>query len=620
MDSAATQTETKDILRPQFNIDLLRSRREGGRPTFPDSAALSEALDFAFQPIVNVHTGTCYGVEALLRGYRDLGYDNIFDFFDSAYAANQLRRADLDLRHLAISKFARFDEGRGLKLFYNLDNRIIDAETYMPGMTSRILEHHGLLPTSLCLEISERQEIGNQPDIERILGLYNTQSYRMAIDDFGTGHSGLKLLKLYQPDFIKIDRFFISGITADTKKQLMVSTIVNMAHVLGISVIAEGVETETEYLVCKNLGCDLIQGFFVAMPTVELDELQHSYEAIKILNAKDRRRPESDQDLIVSQMVRMEPLKINTPMNEVFKAFRKNKQTTFFPVIDESGQPLGLVRERDLKDYTYSPFGKELISNKSCGKQLRDFITEAPVANIQATSEKILETYALSPNQEGVLIVSDMVFVGFLSAASLLMVLNEKKVAKARDQNPLTQLPGNASIMAYVIDHLERRRLEENRREVVFVYFDFDNFKPFNDTYGFRQGDRALSLFSDLMKKHLPNHGVFLGHIGGDDFFVGFEGLPLEVAERAIRKVCGLFCEQIESFYAPEAIEAGGIVARDRAGVMRRFPPMSVSASVLLLPPQSSGRASADEIAETISQMKKNAKASDEGICLASLV
>lgn len=605
---------------PRVDFGVLQRRRKKKLPVFPDGVAIHEAIDFAFQPIVNVHTGTCYGVEALLRGHKDLGFETIHDFFDAAYAARQLRRADLDLRHLAIAKFARFDDGRGLKLFYNLDNRIIDAETYLPGMTTRMLERHGLLPTSLCLEISERQEIGDQPDIERILGLYKNQSYRMAIDDFGTGHSGLKLLQLYQPDFIKIDRFFISGMTEDTKKQLMVSTIVNMAHVLGISVIAEGVETETEFLICKNLGCDLIQGYFVSKPTVSLKDLKYRYENVVTARTQDRRNGESDQELIVSQMIPMEPLRITTPMNEVFRAFRKNKQTTFFPVVDESGQPLGLVRERDLKDYTYSPFGKELISNKSCGKQLRDFITQAPVASVHASSGQILETYALSPNQEGVLIVRDMKFVGFLSAASLLMVLNEKKVAKARDQNPLTQLPGNASIMEYVIGHLETRRQKMADDSLVLAYFDFDHFKPFNDTYGFRQGDRALLLFSDLMKKHLPSHGVFLGHIGGDDFFVGFEGLPMQQAEAEVRRIQTLFRQQVESFYAPGAIADGGIVARGRDGARRKFPPMSVSVALLAVPAKSAAGVSADDLAHTISGMKKNAKANGDGVCAATLI
>src|SRR3546814_8596416 len=88
-------------------------------------------------------------------------------------------------------------------------------------------------------------------------------SGHLALDDFCQGYSRLRLLHEHQPDYVKIDRYFISGISAEPKKRLFLSRIVDVMHVLGICMIAEGVETEAEFRTCKDLGFDLAQGFLV---------------------------------------------------------------------------------------------------------------------------------------------------------------------------------------------------------------------------------------------------------------------------------------------------------------------------------------------------------------------
>ena len=102
-----------------------------------------------------------------------------------------------------------------------------------------------------------------------------------------------------------------------------------------------------------------------------------------------------------------------------------------------------------------------------------------------------------------------------LSAASLLRVINENSLAQARDCNPLTKLAGNSSIASYVSE-----ACPNTAEDFVLAYMDLDNFKAFNDAYGFRQGDRAILLFAELMRKQFQQDNIFLGHVGGDDFFV----------------------------------------------------------------------------------------------------
>jgi len=200
-----------------------------------------------------------------------------------------------------------------------------------------------------------------------------------------------------------------------------------------------------------------------------------------------------------------------------------------------------------------------------------------------------------------------------MSSAALLKVLHEKTIAAARDQNPLTRLPGNLSIGDWVTDAIEDRATS-----IVLAYFDFDSFKPFNDTYGFRNGDRAIQLFAELLQKHAPAQGAFVGHVGGDDFFAGFRtDEPREVTER-VSALLAQFAHDVESFYDPETRERGFLEMRGRDGKVHRYGLLTVSAGLLNL------RAGRDEVPidtvmDVIAQLKKKAKMAASGMAVASL-
>ncbi|HEC90127.1 MAG TPA: EAL domain-containing protein, partial [Alphaproteobacteria bacterium] len=286
---------------------------------------LRENIDFAFQPIVNINTGACYGVEALLRGYENLGFDKIPDVFDYAHHNGMLYQTEITLKEISIAKFAGLEMGQFVRLFFNIDNRVLDSADYRPGHTSRILEEHGLSLRSICLEISERHEVSSGGNAFKVLERYRKRPYKLALDDFGTGYAGLKVLYDYHPDFIKIDRYFINNIHIDEKKKLFMSNIVSLAHVLGITVVAEGVETEHEFLTCKEIGCDLLQGCFVQRPVMDLNKLNSNYTQIGTLNSRDRRGVGDDRAIIGEQIENIPALDFNMPMGEVFEVFRSNK-------------------------------------------------------------------------------------------------------------------------------------------------------------------------------------------------------------------------------------------------------------------------------------------------------
>lgn len=298
----------------------------------------------------------------------------------------------------------------------------------------------------------------------------------------------------------------------------------------------------------------------------------------------------------------------------MFDWFRRHKNRTFFPVVNEAMEPLGIVREEDLKDFTYSRYGKELLSNTSFRKSLIDFLTPTPVADIRDEAEQILEKFTLNQNREGIILVENTRYVGLLTASSMLRIINEKHLAMARDQNPLSKLPGNNRVTAYV-----NKALSQTHCQTILVYIDFDNFKPFNDTYGFRQGDRAILLFAELMQKVFVSGEPFLGHVGGDDFFVGIQGADVEHVHGLLKKLRTEFRHQAETFYDKDARDAGGILAKDRFGRIQKFELLSISCAGVCLE-AGRPRCEIDELVNFISGLKNEAKSHPEGIALASSI
>mgnify|MGYP001805971076 CR=1 FL=1 len=599
--------------RPQVYQPVF-ARHRSVVPLPPRWLAIMDQLEIAFQPIASIHSARCIGLEALMRGYDRLGYGSIQAVLEDAYKSGCLVEVEAALHEKAMIAFQQHADYQDLRLFLNIDGRSLHDAAYLAELLSAIRSRQDLQPTALVLEISEHLPGTLSERMTQGLDILRQAVGRLAIDDFGTGSAGFPLLYFAQPDYIKIDRFFIADLRRDTRKKVFLRHMVNLAHLLGVQVIAEGVENEREYLLCKDIGCDLIQGYLLAAPQLQPPGTACSCGVIDRLNAQDRRGGRSDQKLIQQEVDYIIPIDVNSDLGAVFERVRHEQAVSFFPVINDRQEPLGLLRESDLKSYAYSPFGRELLTNKGYGRQLSSFLVRCPVADINTPAEKILEIFSADEDSEGLLIVQDGQYQGFLSARSLLRILNEKNLAMARDQNPLTKLPGNAMINEFL-----GGAMADRSASYVIAYIDFDNFKPFNDTYGFRQGDRAITLFADILNKDLPRDSCFIGHVGGDDYFAAFRDVEFDDAQALIRHVIERFRQEVESFYDAESRARGYIVAKDRDGNQRHMPLLAASAALVHIP-RGHAPGSIDDISEVIAVMKKEAKISPNKLASVSII
>lgn len=574
-------------------------------------------LDHAFQPIVDLRTGACVGVEALLRNLDATALRSPQELFDRLHHSGVLLDATCVLWEKAVAKFVQIPFAPSLRLFYNLDHRLLSRLPEFGAACEAAARECGHPPAMIALEISEQTNLAAKDMPRPAFRDIKTRGIRLAVDDYGIGHGNLLTLYTADPEFLKIDRFFISGIPTDARKRLFVAKTVNLAHTLGISVVAEGVETEMELKVCRELGCDLAQGFWIQRPMTDIDLLQSVYADVRLAAEAQHDRRESGAPPLRDAIENLVPLTVERlTIDGLFDFFRQNPQLSYVPAVNACREPLGLIRERDLKEYAFSKFGRDLLRNPFSGLSLPHFVTPCARADAACSLEQLLETVSAEDSSEGVLLTDQGRYLGFLSAQALLKLLYQRDLEQAHELNPLTKLPGNNRITQYI----DSARAD-TVTGYVLAYFDLDHFKPFNDRYGFRRGDRVIQLMADILKRAAMPARFFAAHIGGDDFFAGLH----TQAHHDVAAACVLLYETAARFHADVASlydEAdrmrGHVRAVGRDGVMRDYPLLTVSTAILVLPP---GRPllTSDEVAHHLAEVKKQAKADPYHVALLRL-
>ncbi|WP_434636825.1 EAL domain-containing protein [Sulfurimonas sp. NW7] len=398
------------------------------------------------------------------------------------------------------------------------------------------------------------------------------------------------------------------------KKKLMVRNITHLAIQLGIKVIAEGVETKEEYLTCKDIGCHLAQGYLIQKPTKNTQKIYQQYTNIIDIIKFDRRI--SDKNILLKNNIdKIQPLKLKTKMNLVIEYFKKNQSVPIVPLVNSQNEPVGILLESDIKEFLYSPYGMSLLLNEQNNSKLENLLHPCGHADINSNTTTLIELFANNPESSGIIITKNSGYYGFLSAKAIINMMHQENMIQARDQNPLTKLPGNTMIEKYIY------KVSQSSASYLLCYFDLDNFKAFNDVHGFRNGDRIIQLFADIMRKELPKD-VFKAHIGGDDFFVAWENKDFthnSFDMKMIENILEKFASSAKEFYNKKDKENGYIISKNRKEQTCRFPLLTASAS-LLITPEKKSCISEESINTILSCQKKVAKNEPKHLAVSSLI
>ena len=230
-----------------------------------------------YQPKVYVASGRMYGVEALLRWHNEeLGFVGPDEFIPIAENAGLisaigewvLREACQQQRAWASAGYAN------LNVAINISVQQFQ-EPGLPELIKGIIQETGANTDCLTLEVTESVLAGNVEESIRTLKELKAMGPNLSIDDFGTGYSSLSYLKQFPIDELKIDRSFIIDVENDYRDEAIVSTVIFLAHALGLKTVAEGIEDSGQLNVLQAKNCDIYQGYFYSrpMPAKDLDLL-----------------------------------------------------------------------------------------------------------------------------------------------------------------------------------------------------------------------------------------------------------------------------------------------------------------------------------------------------------
>lgn len=231
-------------------------------------AIKNDLLQLYYQPKISLKNEQYIGTEALLRwNDEELGNISPNEFIPIA----EKRGIIIELGRYVLKKVCmQIKTWKLTGLDYINVSVNISAEqfkdTYLPEYISNILKEYGLKPNILELEITETAIIENIKFADKILNEFIKKNIKIALDDFGTGYSSYSYISNLNLNILKIDKSFVDFINCDFRKNLIIKNIIDFAHILGMDVVAEGVEHEHQIKTLKEYDCDIIQGYYYSKP------------------------------------------------------------------------------------------------------------------------------------------------------------------------------------------------------------------------------------------------------------------------------------------------------------------------------------------------------------------
>lgn len=555
-----------------------------------------------FQPIVSLADGEPLGYEALARGPADSPLHTPTELFAVAARHKLLLALEHVCREVAIQQARMLAPGQ--QLFLNVTPEVINDPEFRNGRTKQVVLHHGLIPEQVAFEITERTAISDFGNFTRALHHYRRQGYCIAVDDAGAGYSSLQAIAELYPDFIKLDMSIVRDIHNNPFKIAILEALVNLAAAMNSKIIAEGVETEDELMTVMKLGVGYAQGYLLARPANPPAPVSSTAVAlIRKFRQKEagQRAREAGTALgrVIGEIIEHVPtVHPETTTEQVEAKFAASAVRGV--VVVQGNKPVGLVMKNRLYFHLGSYYGVSLYHKRPVELVMdaSPLIVNADLP-LEAVS-KIAMSREESNLYDLIIVVREGAYAGVVSIMNLLKNITELQVLCAHNSNPLTGLPGNLMIEEKL------RCLLTKEVQFVVLYIDLNNFKAYNDKYGFERGDQVLLMTAETLSHALAREGQgedFLGHIGGDDFIIITSP---ERAGKIARAIIEIFDREIRAAYSPEDLERGYIQVKNRRGVSEKFPVTSIS--VAGVSNQCRGFANYWEIPEVAAELKKAAK------------
>ena len=231
-----------------------------------DGAGLDFDFSMAFQPIMDMETGQPFAYEALVRGPAEESAWSVLSQVteETRYAFDQQCR----VKAIETAVRAGLLDGPARLSINFLPNAVYSPQACI-RLTLKTASAANLPSERLIFEFTENERMDDTEHVRNIVESYKSMGFSTAIDDFGAGHAGLGLLAKIQTDYLKLDMELIRGLDESLPRRTIVAAVVRMCAELGVTVIAEGIETEGELAALRQIGVRYIQGYLLARPAFE---------------------------------------------------------------------------------------------------------------------------------------------------------------------------------------------------------------------------------------------------------------------------------------------------------------------------------------------------------------
>lgn len=514
-----------------------------------------------YQPVLSLDEYRIAGYRTFLRGPPESVLHSPTGLLTAARMSGKQFQLEKSYTKAAIDGFVRF-ELPGL-LFKNF------PPSYLLGASGarlgKRLEKHGLDGQRLVVHMNITPGSGDWGVVAEAMGHCRELGFRISLDELAVMAMEEGRLRDSAPDFVHIGRHFTADIQESLDKQRFIERLAAIVQ-SHCPLIAEGVETAEAYYTLRHLGIDYAQGNFFSRPS-HYPPMEIPKSLFFPANGGYRKFYGDEVERMGGLARAVAHVEPTDKTGDVLQQFVQNPTLQSMPVTYQR-EPVGIIRREHLADIFLTPYGRDLFGKTP----ILNFMDQNPLvvessASIHEVSRLIVERGQAQDNQDFV-ITRNGVYLGMGKVVDVLKRITEMQLRDAVHANPLSGLPGNVPIESAISNLLKEGQ------PFTVCYIDLDNFKPYNDCYGYEKGDEAIRLVAQLAVEATDPEQDFVGHIGGDDFILLFRAQDWQArCERLLEA----FAARVPDFYNEVDRKRGGLIACDRQGRELFFPLLSLS-------------------------------------------
>lgn len=487
-------------------LDEVRAQKE--KEALLSALEEKSAVTAVFQPIIDLAKVEIIGYEVFVRGPAESPLYLPEKLFTVAHRHNLADQLEDLCREVALRVAAANNITE--RIFINIDPCTKVVQHIPKYIKHSLLPELGQTFQNIILEVKQQQVSNPSCCVMEYTLDFFKQGFSIAIDGTGSGFSSLQSITSMRPDYIKIDRLLVHNLNANQYHIKLIAAMVEYAHSVGATVIAQGVETDLELISVMKMGVDYAQGYLFAKPMPIPEKLSATTcELIQECKRKiSKKRPvETGWSVSIGEIIEYCPT--IQPQDLVKKAERiiASEKAEGIVVVNNA-KPVGLLMKNKLYFQLGTRYGVALYQNRPVELVMdkNPLLVDADLP-LDAVSHLAMSR-ANDSKYDFIIVTQNDEYAGIVSITHLLNNVTNLQVRCATNANPLTGLPGNL-----LVDQKLKSRVEKKVPFAV-LYMDLDNFKAFNDKYGFEHGDKALLLTSEILKccvDQVCRQDVFLG-------------------------------------------------------------------------------------------------------------